>query len=319
MLNEMGDVSVQHSNLTPKNRGVQGKTLPFAKGDVVQGDEVGGMAGPLARNALRQSPYRGPVEILAPLMQAAGRSATAKVPEPIMQLWGLLTGISFPSDRSNHGEFLQRFITGSGMMWENRLRSFVLSGDHMTNSLEELTAQDLKGLAMRILAEGLTNKSIPGETISRLVDSLEQLQLLNQSSLQSKGQLYFTIPVRFDEQFGFAELLVRLPNRGKGEGSETEDDKVLTASLMLEMSAIGPLRADVSLFKKAVRVGFLVCDETVPSLINDNAPALREQLERHGFHLQEIACRLQEANVLARTSLAEEFVDSEGCQIHLIV
>ena len=278
-----------------------------------------GVEGLLTRNALCESPYKSLIKILAPFMRSGDESAMSKVPKMLVRWWGLLSRISFPSEQVHHGQLLKSFIEGSGMIWEHKLRSFLLSEFQSTNNLEALIEQDLKGLALKTLADGVANRFVSPEAISRFVDSLEQFQLLNVSRLEGQGQLFFTIPLQFQDQFGFGEFLIDLPQKGEDEEPDRQGDKVLRVSLLLHMSCLGPVRADVSVLKKAIRVGFSVCEEEIQSLFNNYAGSLKYQLERHGFHLQEVTCRLQEANVLTQTSLVEDFLDSEEHQINLVV
>lgn len=125
--------------------------------------------------------------------------------------------------------------------------------------------------------------------------------------------------MQFHDQFGFGKLLIDLVEKGEDESADREGERVLRVSLLLQMSCLGPVRADVSVFQKAIRVGFWVCEEEIQSLFNNYAGLLKRQLERHGFHLEEATCRLLEANVLTQTSLVEDLLDSEEHQINLIV
>jgi hypothetical protein len=286
------------------------------------GPRIGDLAkvdGLLARHTFRESPYKSLIKILAPFMRSGGELAASKLPNMLVRWWGLLSRISFPCEQVHHGQFLKSFIEGSGMIWEHKLKSFLLSEFQSTNNLDLLIAHDLKGLALKSLAGVGVNKSVSVEAISRFIDSLEQFQLLNVSRLEGQGKLFFTIPVQFHDQFGFGELLIELPKKGEDEEGDRDGDKVFRVSLLLQMSCLGPVRADVSVFQKGVRVGFLVCEEEIQFLLGSYADLLKYQLERHGFSLLEVTFRLQEANILTQVSLVEDFVDSEEHQINLIV
>ncbi len=279
-------------------------------------DRVDGL---LARNTFRESPYKSLIETLAPFMRSGEELAVSKVPNMLVRWWGLLSRISFSAEQVHHGQFLKSFIDGSGMIWEHKLKSFLLSEFQSTNNLDALIEQDLKGLALKTLADGGANKFVSAEAIGRFVDSLEQFQLLNVSKLEGQGRLFFTIPVQFHDQFGFGELLIELPQEGEDGEADRDGDKVLRVSLLLQMSCLGPVRADVSVFQKGVRVGFWVCEEEVQSFLNNYAGLLKYQLERHGFSLLDVTFSLEEANILTKASLVGDFVDSEEHQVNLIV
>ena len=279
-----------------------------------------GMHEMLARNALRESPYKSLIEILAPFMRSGEQPALSDLPDMLVRWWRLLSRISFPPEQAvRHGQFLKSFIDGSGMIWEHKLRTFLLSKPPFAENLEALIGNDLKGLALKSLVDGSPNKFVSHEAITKFVDSIGQFQLLNVSRLEAEGKLYFTMPLQFHDQFGFGELLIDLAEKGEHDTADREDNRVLKVSLLLQMSRLGPVRADVSVFEKAVRVGFLVSEEGTQSLFNNYNGLLKRQLERHGFHLNEVTCRLQEAKILSQTSLLEDFLDIQDHQINLLV
>ena len=279
----------------------------------------GGVTGLLAMSALRKSPYESLIRLLAPLVLSGDGSTDPKAPNVLVRLWGLLNRISFSSEQVNNRQFLKSFIDGSGMLLEHKIRSFLLSDTHSTNNLDDMIGQDLKGLALKAMADGVTNRSVSTEFISRFIDSLELFQLVNVSRLEDHGQLFFTIPLQLDEQFGFGELFIKLPKKGEDEQSDKDGDQVLRVSFLLHMSSLGPVRADVSVFQKAIRVCFVVSQEEIQALFNNSKELLKLQLERHGFNLQEITCRLQEADLLAQSSLVEELLDFDEHEVNLVV
>jgi hypothetical protein len=253
-------------------------------------------------------------------MRSGEQPALSNLPDMLVRWWRLLSRISFPPEQPvHHREFLKSFIDGSGMIWEHKLRSLALSGVPFTENPDALIGNDLKGLALKSLADGSPNKFISHEAITKFVDNIAQFQLLNVSRLEAEGKLYFTMPLQFQDQFGFGELLIDLSEKGEHDTADREGNRVLKVSLLLHMSRLGPVRADVSVFAKAIRVGFLVSEEGTQSLFNDYTGMLKRQLERHGFHLKEVTCRLQEAKILTQTSLLEDLLDIGEHQINLLV
>jgi len=271
----------------------------------------------LPGTAFRESPYKILINILASLNRSLKESDVSELPDILSRLWTLINRISLPS-KMPHGHFLKSFINGSGMIWEHKLRSFLLS-HFQTDHIEALLQQDLKGLALKSLADGMVDKLVSAKAMSRFVDGLEQFQLLNVFGLEEKGKLFFTIPIQLNNEFFWGQLLINLPKKGDDEGADRDRDKVLRASLFLQMSCLGPVRADVSVFQKAIRITFWVCEKEIQPLFNHYTDLLKKQLERHGFYMQEITCHLQEANILTQTSLVEELFDSEEHEINLVV
>jgi hypothetical protein len=236
-----------------------------------------------------------------------------------MRIWALLGRISPHPDDVCHPEFLRSFIDGSGMIWEHKLRSLLLSGVQSRSQAEALMGQDLKALALSSLADVGATKLLSADGAGRFLDALEQLQLLNLSGLEEKGKLLFIVPMQSDEGFSFAQLLIDLGRKEGDEASRNEKDKVLRLSLFLDMSRLGPVRVDASIFKKVIRIGFLVCNEESQALVDRSADHLKEYLERHGFSVQQVTCQLEEQNSLADTSLVESLIDPEEHYISLVI
>jgi virulence-associated protein VapD len=146
----------------------------------------------------------------------------------------------------------------------------------------------------------------------------EHHQWWNLFALEEKGKLLFIIPMQWPDKFTFAQLLIDLGAK-RGDRGKNHEDRVFKLSLFLDMSHLGPVRVDASVVEQAIRVSFLVSNESIQSFLNQYTPGLQQQLERHGFSLQQVTCRLEERASLAATSLADAIIDSEEHTISLIV
>jgi hypothetical protein len=273
----------------------------------------------LKGSGLFGSPHRLLIDMLDPLIVSLGESDQRKLPNIVMQMWRLLGRISLHPDDICHPKFLKSFIDGSGMIWEHKIKSLLLSGLQSRSRAVALMGQDLKGLALSSLTDGGAMKLLSVEGAGRFLDALEQLQLLNLSGLEEKGKLLFIIPMRWGDGFSFAQLLIDLGRKKGDEAGRNDKDGVLRLSLFLDMSRLGPVRVDASIFQKVIRIGFFVCNEESQALVNHNANYLKEHLERHGFSVQQVTCRREEGNSLADTSLVESLIDPEEHYISLVI
>ncbi len=285
----------------------------------LQHGQQDGLGELLKGSALRGFPYKLLIDILDPLIASLKESDPRKLPDILTRMWALLGHLSLHEDDVCHPGFLKSFIDTSGMIWEQKLKSLLLSGLLSRSQAAALMEQDLKGLALSSLADASAVKLLSTDGVTRFLDALEQFQLLNLLGLEEKGKLLLIIPMQWDEGFNYAQLLIDLGDKqGDGTG-RNEKDRVLRLSLFLDMSRLGPVRVDASIFQKVIRIGFLVCNEKSKALLSHNAYNLKEHLERHGFFVQHVTYRLEEQSSLADTSLVEAIIDPEEHYISLVI
>jgi hypothetical protein len=285
----------------------------------VRHDQYNGL-GPLLKGAdFNGLVYKSLIDLLSPLIKPSEGSGTQKLPDNVKQMWTLLSRISLHPDRTPGPDFLKSFIHGSGMIWEQKLKSLLFLGLQSRSQVQSHVGQDLKGLALGFLGDDRALSLVSTEGASRFVEALEQLQLLNVAGLEEKGKLLLIVPMQWDETFRFAQLLIDLSDKGEGESSKTGGEKVFRVSLFLDMSSLGPVRVDASVFQKDIRICFLVCSDEIQTLISSRTADLRQQLERHGFSVQQVTCRLEERSTLEDTALAESLVDLEEHHISVVI
>jgi len=285
----------------------------------VTSDQEGGIIGLLKGSGFRASPFDFLMALLHPLRVSIEKSAPEIVPHILMRMGTLLGRISLRPHDVAHPEFLKSFIDGSGLMWENKVKTLLLSGLEPRHQTGALIEHDLKGLAFKALADGSTGKLLSTQGMATFLDDMEHHQWLNLFALEEKGKLLFTIPMQWPDKFTFAQLLIDLGAKRGGRGGEHNEDRVFKLSLFLDMSRLGPVRVDASVVEKAIRVSFVVSKKDIQSFLNRHTAGLQQQLERHGFSLQQVTCRLEERASLACTSLVDAIIDSEEHTISLIV
>lgn len=285
----------------------------------VTSNQEDGITGLLKGCGFRSSPFDFLMALLHPLRVSMEKSAPERVPPILMRMGALLGRISLRPHDVAHPEFLKSFIDGSGLMWENKLKTLLLSGLESRHQTEALIEHDLKGLAFKSLADGSTGRLLSTQGVTTFLDDMEHHQWLNLFALEEKGNLLFIIPMQWPDKFTFAQLLIDLGAKRGDRGGENHEDGVFKLSLFLDMSHLGPVRVDASVIEKAIRVSFLVSNEDIQSFLNQYTPDLQQQLERHGFSLQQVTCRLEERASLACTSLVDAIIDLEEHTINLIV
>jgi hypothetical protein len=283
----------------------------------VTSDHPEGLASLIRGFHAQQNAYQSLIDLIAPLTGASQSSDKQHIPDILGQIWNLVRSISLSPGKSPDSHFFQSLIDGSGLLWENKLKKLLFAGVEGRDDVQSLVRQDLKGLALGALEDQGTMRLVSSEGISRFVDSLEQFQLANLVGLEEKGKLLLVIPMQWDDLIRFAQLLIDLS--GNGEGGTGKDKKALTLSLLLDMSHLGPIRVDASVHERSVRVCFLVCSEEVQVLLNSFTDDLKSQLERHGFSVPQITCRVEAKRVLEKTSFVDALVDLEESRVSVMV
>lgn len=240
----------------------------------------------------------------------------------------LLQRISLSPENPPTAEMLKAFVDGSGMRWESKLRQFFGAANQLGLadgvSIDRLIDTDLKALAMRFLESnklemGEADNSVLMCKVVRFLETLEQLQLFNCNALEHKGKLLLTVPMFWDQQADNLQLLIGLQEENVSEKDAERSAGTLSLSLFLNMSKLGPVRADALVAGKQIRVVFLVSGEDVRTFFLEEEQQLRSGLERHGFFAAHITCRVQDRIVLEHTSLVEDLVEPGRHQINLVV
>ncbi len=262
-------------------------------------------------------PYRFLLDMLEPLMTHVGKSAPVNLPDIVVKVWALLQEMSLGPEKVQNPEFLRSFIRNSGMLLEHKLKSAFLSGMEARHQVKALIGQDLKALLLGALSDPKSMELFSAESTKHFLEGLEQLQLLNLSSMEDKGKCLFIIPMYWGNKFKFAQLLIDLGNKSGDQASG--GDRVFRLSLLLDMSNLGPIRADVSILRKVIKIDFAVCDEEAQRLFEDSEDYLKNGVEKHGFSVQRITCTLEEYNTLAEASLIDDIIDPGEHHISLVI
>ncbi len=211
---------------------------------------------------------------------------------------------------------LKEVIDKSGLSWEAKLKSLLLSNErHGESPLNKLIEGDLKGLASRLLAleEG------GGVLLKKFVSTMENIQLLNHLALEQDRKIFLPIPMQFpDGLFTLGQLLIHLPQEEKDESQKKKKDKdFFRVTFLLELSHLGPMRADLAIKGKDIEGTFLVTKEDVKLLIEKSIPVFIKSMREKGFSIRQIGCYLKDPEIV-KESLLKEIIQEEGHSISLV-
>lgn len=196
-------------------------------------------------------------------------------------LFSVLETAALKSDKREEG-LLPRIMTNGGLLWEKKLFSFfkTLGPDPPGHNLQTLLNQDAKGMAMRLAA--LEGKDSSGGPASLFLETLENLQILNTQTNES-GRYLLPFPVLEPAGFKFGQILFDLG--GKKEEKDRAEKKTIRVSFLLDMTNLGPVRADFSLLDKAITGRFLLENEEIRIFVQSMIPELKTRLDTIGYHL----------------------------------
>lgn len=215
-----------------------------------------------------------------------GGEGVRQLPEPRLEkLMQLIESISLKSDETKPA-FLNNLIKDGGLSWENKLAESALNPENVQIPIE--THDDIKGMILDLLSDTSSLSPEVGKTLESALASLENLQLMNKISTSEAGVFFLPFPIMFEGSFSFGQIFFDLPEESKAENSE----KPFRVSLILNMTEIGKLKADVSFLKKKISGTVIVSSEETRDLFIENLPDLENNLLARGFESADFSVRI---------------------------
>ncbi len=230
----------------------------------------------------------------------------------------LLYEMALKSDKPDR-EFLPRLIEKMGMVWEKKLAR-VFSGNtpqaDMKALLENLLQQDLKANILKHSFLAGSGSSETGKTALAFLETLENFQLLNSGSSDS-GRFLLPFPIFNDSGFRFGQMFI--DTGGKSKEEDREGDKVVNISFLLDMTRLGPLRADFSILKQEISGRFLLENEKICGLFKAGIPELKKKLGAIHYHVRNIDCSVAQQEEIRPTGFIETLVKARDDRVLNIV
>jgi len=106
-----------------------------------------------------------------------------------------------------------------------------------------------------------------------------------------------------------------------GEDTGTAPEKkMVRVSLLLDMSRLGPVRADVSILDKAVTGRFLLENEDTRAFVASMVPVLKKQMADIDFQLLQMDCQVAAPADIAPNCLMETlFTGNDDQVLHIVI
>jgi len=232
----------------------------------------------------------------------------------------ILSNIVFSDEKMSQPEFLQNFITQSGLLYESKLKRFLMK-NLMPESLDYIK-NDLKGILLKISQNlnldrhtsqliGTNNSQFNDrmeyffKTVTEFINNIELNQLTNYFTKQDEGYLYLQIPLAFQDGTESAELYL-FHNRKEKHGNDEKEDFSLV--FLLSMEGLGTLRIDTNVKKKDIHCRIAVETYEIAKFVRGSLPGLRDRLSALGFTVEKLDCIVLEDPSQAKVSFGENFV-----------
>jgi hypothetical protein len=279
---------------------------PILKLMKIEGESVGTINTSMILNGIKKNLWKAIIEHMD------------RYPLPVKEkelLKELVIDISKRLFPKPNPDALTELIDKSGLGWEKKLRETVASKIHSHADIKRLLDGDLKGLISKIIA------SADGENhlLNQFISVIKNIQLLNLYGLEQDGKIFIPLPLNLsDGYYTVGQLLIQLGRYKNDEQKEKEKDNgFFRISFLLELSNLGPLRADLAVRGEQITGRFLTVKEETKSIIEKNLPSFIAALKNRGFSMLHLECHIKEPK-LVNDTLIKEIIREESCHISLV-
>ncbi|MBF0229936.1 MAG: hypothetical protein HQK63_10185 [Desulfamplus sp.] len=271
------------------------------------------------------------VDFLPKLLQKSGILMEKKLADMVKNGSDSLPKFESVSQTSSYSKSV---LTSSGEILKDGFTETSLNKatqQSLTNSSTSasIVKDDIKGAVLNFIATSgdgsaeilsLENRELPNINVFKeFIQNLESVQLLN-SHLSESGKYIIPFPLLNGEHLSFGQLLIDLgENRKENENRDSKENSLLKVSLFLDMTNLGPIRADFSVLKNNITGGFQVADEEIANFFKLMLPELKERLQIHDYNVHKIECRVVESEKLAEKSIIKELLKSEEHGFNIMI
>jgi len=242
-----------------------------------------------------------------------GLSELSQIREPMLN--DILMGLALKSDVRDD-QFLPKIIENMGLGFEKKLAAGLENASDkkaVAHVIKQLAGQDLKAASLSLsTAESDPGKASVFKHIADALDNFAQLNVKSGDSGQNQDGARFLLPfpVWREDGFDFGQLMVDM---GK-TGTANTKKKMLSISFLLNMTALGPLRADFSILNKTIIGRFLLENQVICDYLTPKISDLRQRLSGIGYQAGNIDCQVARPEQIAPASLMLSMKASDNMQ-----
>jgi len=239
----------------------------------------------------------------------------------------LIYAMALKSGRADE-DFLPCLIKNSGILWEKKLAGVLLDSDYgsntmtLKNKLAAILKQDIKGSLMQAqaLLENDSSADSPSlKAASDFVKTIENYQIVNHYT-QDSGRLFLPFPVLNNSGFNFGHLFI---DTGRSSNEDTGGNtRIIRISFLLDMTHLGALRADFSIFKKEISGRFMLEDKSACDYVKSMIPELKQRIVKIGYRLKNMDCIVAGKDKFCPDHFAESVLkscESENRMLNIVI
>lgn len=230
-------------------------------------------------------------------------------PEEKNSILALLEKVTTRLDNMPSPGKLSAFVHMSGLSLEAKIKKALLNGDAEAD-MRKLIEHDLKGLLSKLVGRGMAGRG----HLKKLLDVIEKIQLLNQEGLEQGGKIYLPLPMQLPG--GFFSVVELLLHMLPADEEETDDranrGHGFKATILLEMSRLGPIRAEFVVRGERVEGMFMVANAKAKNVLEKNLFAFTDNLNDRGFSIKHVGCFLKDPEMVSRPLLKEIVPEEES-------
>jgi len=234
------------------------------------------------------------------------------------ELLGMLKSLALNHDKTDK-DFLARLMDKSGLLFEKKVSVLLKNSSNIPpkNGILDLFKNDIKGYVLNQLQAPGTHNTASLKALVEYSSNMENIQILNSLSSET-GKYLIPFPVFANGSFSFGQLLLDLGFSNKKQKNKTRE-RIINISFLLNMSNIGALRADFSIYKKAISGVFKLSNPEICSYVKAMLPHLRTRLINSEYLVRNIECKVALKEDISPASFVESFVKDENRVLDIII
>ncbi|MCK5100590.1 MAG: flagellar hook-length control protein FliK, partial [Desulfobacteraceae bacterium] len=212
-----------------------------------------------------------------------------------------------------------RLFDKSGILFEQKLAYLLKQGkgQPLRHEILNILKNDIKGYVLNQLQSSGHQSAGNLKAFSEYSANIENFQTLNAQSSDT-GKYLIPFPVFANDSFSFGQLFIDLGNYEE-EKKQDKKNRIINISFLLNMSELGALRADFSIYKKAISGVFNLSSMEICDFVKKNLFQLKNRLAKIEYLVHSIECRVASQGDISPTSFIESFTKDENRILNIII
>ncbi len=257
----------------------------------------------------------GEVSILAAFLKSGQAEALpAGVAKALARMAGMLSAVEPAGSRSELAARLRDVIENGGHFFETKLAAIAAGRVESRSRIGKMLAGDLKPAIMeaarwlegqaagRLLdANARTRLRAVVESVGRRIEGRQKRMLMAAEKHAGGILLDLQIPVAgLKQPVKFGVFFPKRDKRAAGDGHK------VAVTLLLELDALGAVRADLRLGKQGLCLDFYLCNQRVADKVQAHLPVLLAGLEKYFDKVECKVCARKQEVERARRRLGPD-------------